>query len=114
MAGGETDRAMVEALREETLLPFRVDANEAWDVEEALDKIGLTLNKNSVPDDTLPPFRPSGIRLGTPALTTRGLNEGHMPMIASWMREAIDARDDDAELHRLRLEVQNFLQDYKI
>jgi len=44
-------------------------------IEEALDKIGLTLNKNAVADDPLPPFQPSGIRLGTPAITTRGLKE---------------------------------------
>lgn len=74
-------------------------------VEIALDKIGLTLNANAVPDDTLPPFRPSGIRLGTPALTTRGLREEHMAQIAEWMKQAIDARDDSARLEALRGEV---------
>ena len=54
-------------------------------VEEALDKVGLTLNKNSVPDDELPPFKPSGIRLGTPAITTRGLKEADMVKSADWM-----------------------------
>src|SRR5882757_3261686 len=55
-------------------------------VEKVLDKIGLTLNKNSVANDPLPPFRPSGIRLGTPAITTRGLLEKDMDQIADWMK----------------------------
>jgi glycine hydroxymethyltransferase len=84
---------------------FGIDGKVA---EEALDKIGLTLNKNSVADDTLPPFRPSGIRLGTPALTTRGLKEKHMAQIAVWMKQAIDAREDVATLNKLREEVKAF------
>ena len=78
-------------------------------VERALDKIGLTLNANAVPDDPLPMFTPSGIRLGTPALTTRGLSEGHMAKIAEWMKQAIDNRDDDTVLNSLRAEVRDFL-----
>jgi glycine hydroxymethyltransferase len=77
-------------------------------VEEALDKIGLTLNKNATPDDTLPPFSPSGIRLGTPAITTRGLVESDMEKIADWMKKAIDARDDNTTLNLLRNEVREF------
>lgn len=80
-------------------------------VERALDKIGLTLNANAVPDDPLPMFTPSGIRLGTPALTTRGLSEGHMAKIAEWMKQAIDHRDDDTVLKSLRVEVRDFLAD---
>lgn len=82
--------------------------------EEALDKIGLTLNKNSVPDDANPPFRPSGIRLGTPALTTRGLKEEHMVQIAEWMKQAIDRRDDEAQLNALRKSVKKFLVDFPL
>jgi glycine hydroxymethyltransferase len=78
-------------------------------VEETLDKIGLTLNKNTVADDPLPPFEPSGIRLGTPALTTRGLKEEHMAQIADWMKQAVDARDDEAKLEMLRKEVKDFV-----
>lgn len=83
-------------------------------VEVALDKIGLTLNANSVPDDTLPPFRPSGIRLGTPALTTRGLDETHMPQIAEWMSQAIEARDDETRLGQLRAEVKAFAEQFAL
>lgn len=84
---------------------FGIDGSVA---EVACDAIGLTLNKNAIPDDTLPPFRPSGIRLGTPALTTRGLKEEHMAQVASWIRQAIDARDDPSRLAELRAEVGSF------
>jgi glycine hydroxymethyltransferase len=90
---------------------FGIDGKVA---EEALDKIGLTLNANSVADDPLPPFRPSGIRLGTPALTTRGLKEEHMAQIADWMKQAVDARDDEQELSRLRGAVLNFVQQFPL
>jgi glycine hydroxymethyltransferase len=84
---------------------FNVDGNVA---EEALDKIKLTLNKNAIADDPLPPFRPSGIRLGTPAITTRGLKEKDMTQIAAWMRQAIDNREDTAKLNMLSDEVKQF------
>lgn len=84
---------------------FGIDGGVA---EEALDKIGLTLNKNSIPDDPNPPFRPSGIRLGTPALTTRGLRENDMEQVAEWMKQAIDARNDDKTLNKLSNEVKEF------
>jgi glycine hydroxymethyltransferase len=90
---------------------FGIDGKVA---EEALDKIGLTLNANSVADDPLPPFRPSGIRLGTPALTTRGLKEEHMSQIAEWMKQAIDVRDDDQALGLLRREILDFVQNFPL
>ena len=90
---------------------FGIDGGVA---EVALDTIGLTLNKNAVPDDELPPFRPSGIRLGTPALTTRGLGEQHMEQLARWMRQAIDARDDQAALATLREEVQQLAAQFPL
>lgn len=77
-------------------------------VEETLDKIGLTLNKNVIPDDPLPPYRPSGIRLGTPALTTRGLKESDMAQIARWMHSAITHHSDDKILNKLSNEVKEF------
>lgn len=83
-------------------------------VEEALDKIGLTLNKNAIADDTLPPFRPSGIRLGTPAVTTRGLREKHMSLLADWIKQAIDAIGDESELERLRSEVVQFANQFPL
>ena len=77
-------------------------------VELALDKIGLTLNKNAIANDPLPPFKPSGVRLGTPAITTRGLVEEHMTMIANWMRLAIEYRDSPIQLAKLRDQVKEF------
>ena len=84
---------------------FGIDGKEA---EIAMDKIGLTLNANAIPDDPLPRFRPSGIRLGTPAVTTRGAKEGDMEKIAEWMRRSIDNRDNDDKLAELRKEVVEF------
>ena len=84
---------------------FGIDGKEA---EIAMDKIGLTLNANAIPDDPLPRFRPSGIRLGTPAITTRGAKEDDMKKIAEWMRRSIDNRDNDNELAELRKEVVEF------
>lgn len=86
---------------------FGIDGKVA---EEALDKIGLTLNKNSVPDDTNPPFKPSGIRLGTPAITTRGLKEEDMVTIAEWMVRAIEHRGNTQTISQLRDEVRELAQ----
>lgn len=90
---------------------FGIDGKVA---EIAMDKMGLTLNANAVADDPLPPFRPSGIRLGTPALTTRGLKEADMSHIAEWMRRAIDARDDDETLQRYHGDVIAFMRQYPL
>ena len=84
---------------------FGIDGKEA---EIAMDKIGLTLNANAIPDDPLPRFRPSGIRLGTPAVTTRGAKEDDMEKIAEWMKRSIDNRDNDKMLAELRKEVVEF------
>ena len=84
---------------------FGIDGKIA---EKALDKIGLTLNANSIPNDTLTMFNPSGIRLGTPAITTRGLKEDDMALIADWMKRAIDNHQDDQILNNLRSEVREF------
>jgi glycine hydroxymethyltransferase len=84
---------------------FDIDGGVA---EKVLDEIGLTLNKNSIPNDTLPPFRPSGIRLGTPAITTRGLGEEHMGLIAEWMHGALTNRNNEQKLQSIKKEVQEF------
>ena len=78
--------------------------------QEALDAIGLTANANAVPDDPLPPFRPSGLRLGTPALTTRGLRVEHMEQLADWIYQAIIQRDDADRVAELREETRRFLE----
>jgi len=86
---------------------FGIDGKEA---EIAMDKIGLTLNANAIPNDSLTRFRPSGIRLGTPAVTTRGAKEADMEKIAEWMKQAINHRDSEERLVKLRQEVKHFCQ----
>ncbi|MDN5275546.1 MAG: serine hydroxymethyltransferase [Candidatus Saccharibacteria bacterium] len=83
-------------------------------VQELLDTIGLSLNANSIPDDILPAYRPSGIRLGTPAITTRGLKEEHMEQIATWIKQAIDQRDDTEALEQLHQDVTSFARAFPL
>jgi len=84
---------------------FGVNGRE---VQDLLDKIRLSANCNSIPNDPLPPFRPSGLRLGTPAMTTRGLKEKHMSQIAEWMTRAIKHRKNAKMLNKLSNEVREF------
>jgi len=103
-----TDNHMVVA---DVQTSFGIHGGEA---EKALDKIGLNLNKNVIPDDPLPPFKPSGIRLGTPAITTRGLKEGHMGQIADWMLAGIQSRADDTKLETIKRDVVAFAREYPL
>jgi glycine hydroxymethyltransferase len=75
----------------------------------ALDRAGIELNYNAVPYDTRKPFDPSGIRLGTPGVTTRGLKPEQMPLIADWIDRAITAHDNDQALDRIAAEVEELL-----
>lgn len=76
---------------------------------QALDRAGIELNYNAVPFDTRKPFDPSGIRLGTPGITTRGLRPEQMPLVADWMDRAIAAHDNDQALDRIAAEVEELL-----
>ncbi len=84
------------------------------DAQDVLDRVGLTANCNAIPNDTNPPFRPSGLRLGTPAITTRGLKEDEMDIIAEWMLRAIKARNDETELDKIQKEVIAFAKKFPL
>ncbi len=81
---------------------------------KALDRAGIEVNYNTVPFDPRKPFDPSGIRIGTPAITTRGLGESHMAQVAAWMDEAIAAaaKDDEAIIERIAGQVRELLAEF--
>ncbi|HKE95008.1 MAG TPA: serine hydroxymethyltransferase [Povalibacter sp.] len=87
----------------DTVRSFGIDGRAA---EEALDAAGLTVNKQVIPDDPRPPLRPSGIRLGTPAMTTRGLAEDEMVQVAEWLVRAMRNASDAQALRRIHTEVR--------
>ncbi len=84
------------------------------DAEKALGKAGITVNKNTVPYDPRPPFSPSGIRLGTPALTTRGMKEREMEQVAEWIDAAISAADNDTKLADIQKQVIALTKDFPL
>jgi glycine hydroxymethyltransferase len=84
------------------LQPKNITGKEVSDI---LDHAGITVNKNAIPYDTNPPLKPSGIRIGTPALTTRGMREAEMRQIAVWIGRTLENRGDDTALRRIHGEV---------
>jgi glycine hydroxymethyltransferase len=84
------------------------------EAEKALGVAGITVNKNAIPFDTNPPLKPSGIRIGTPAMTTRGMKEAEMEQIARWIAEALNHRTDEAVLARIRREVFELCEQFPL
>jgi glycine hydroxymethyltransferase len=99
ITGGTENHLMVI----DTVRSFGIDGRVA---ETALDAAGLTVNKQVIPDDPRPPLRPSGIRLGTPAMTTRGLREAEMIVVAEWIVRALKAHADAAALAGIHVELR--------
>lgn len=96
------------------LVDLRSKGITGKEAEQALDRAGITCNKNAVPFDTQPPLVTSGIRLGTPAMTTRGMKEPEMRQIAAWIDRALQHRTDADELERIRLEVHEFCRAFPL
>ena len=84
------------------------------EAENALHEAGITVNKNAIPYDTNPPMKPSGIRIGTPALTTRGMGESEMRVIGKWIVEALDGRSDGTTLRRIRGQVLEMAEQFPL
>jgi len=84
------------------------------EAEKALGEAGITVNKNAIPFDTNPPMKPSGIRIGTPALTTRGMTEAEMRQIGRWIAEALEHRTDSSVLGRVRRQVAELAEAFPL
>jgi len=84
------------------------------EAEAALGEAGITVNKNAIPFDTNPPLKPSGIRIGTPALTTRGMKEAEMRLIGGWIALALDHRSDSSALTKIRAQVLELTEQYPL
>ena len=84
------------------------------EAENALHDAGITVNKNAIPFDTNPPMKPSGIRIGTPALTTRGMKEPEMRQIGKWIAEALQHRTDKAVLEKIRRHVLELAEQFPL
>lgn len=84
------------------------------EAEKALGKAGITVNKNTVPFEPRSPFDPSGIRLGTPALTTRGMKESEMEQVAEWIDQAVTGRNDEAKLTAIHAQVKELTKQFPL
>ena len=105
---GGTDNHMIVV---DTMLSFGLDGRTA---EEALDQVQITTNKQIIPDDPNPPLRPSGIRIGTPAATARGMKEPEMTQLAGWMIRCLQTPEDEAVLNSVKAEVETLCQSFPV
>jgi glycine hydroxymethyltransferase len=107
LVSGGTDNHLILA----DVTALGVGGKEA---EAALDKAGITINKNMIPYDPRKPMDPSGIRIGTPALTTRGMGPGEMRKVANWIIQALKGASDEAALAKIRREVLELCQQFPV
>ena len=106
VSGGTDNHLMLVDLR-----PKEINGRQA---QEVLDRAGITVNKNAIPFDTYPIFKPGGIRIGTPAVTTRGMKEEEMLEIADLINEALIGRDDPSALERVRGKVRELTRNFPL
>ena len=106
VSGGTENHLMLVDLR-----PREINGRDA---QEVLDKAGITVNKNGIPFDTYPIFKPGGIRIGTPAVTTRGMMEEEMLDIADFLNDALEKRDDEAALTKIRDDVREMTRRFPL
>src|SRR5438552_7068860 len=106
VSGGTDNHLMLVDLRPKDL--------NGKEVQETLDRAGITVNKNAIPFDTSSPFKPGGIRVGTPAVTTRGMKEEEMLEVADLMAEALTKRTDEAALNRVREKVRQLTRRFPL
>jgi glycine hydroxymethyltransferase len=106
VSGGTDNHLMLVDLR-----PKNINGKDAQDV---LDRAGITVNKNAIPFDTYPIFKPGGIRVGTPAVTTRGMKEEEMLEIADLLAEALENRTDDSKLENIRGKVRELTSRFSL
>lgn len=105
---GGTDNHMMVL---NTLASVGIDGKEA---ERVLDAVAITTNKQIIPDDPNPPLRPSGIRIGTPAATARGMGEAEMKLLGGWIMETLRRREDAAFVAARKVEVEEFCRRYPV
>jgi glycine hydroxymethyltransferase len=96
-----------------------VDCVTSWgigggEVEQVLDRVGITLNKNMIANDTRKPMDPSGVRIGTPAITTRGMKEKDMEVLGKFILTAVEKRKDDSAIAKLHEEVKVFCRTFPV
>jgi len=104
LISGGTDNHLI-------LIDLRNKNISGAEAQDRLEKAGITVNKNSIPFDPAPPFKPSGLRLGTPAITTRGMREKEMKQIAFWINEVIDS---EGNIEKAREEVKELCEEYPL
>jgi len=105
---GGTDNHMMVV---DTVKSFNIDGKVA---EQTLDKVSITVNKQIIPDDPNPPLRPSGIRLGTPAATARGMKEEEVKKIARFINEAMKNKDNEKDLNKIKKEVEELCLQFRV
>jgi len=94
-----------------TVASFGIDGKEA---EKILERVLITCNKQVIPDDPNPPFTPSGVRLGTPCATTRGMKEDDVKKIGNWILETLNNRQDEAKLEKIKNDVEEFCMKFPV